>query len=475
LTARRCLALAFLPALISLLSIVTGEAVPAAVAEPPGAEAPFTRQQMEEDLRQLAAVTRRAWAYAEDKQANFGVDVDRLLAEALGRLDGVTTRADFAGVLAEFMAGLREGHAEVGVAHLEPVPARRWPFRLAEVREGLIIVGLDPSVGRDAGLDVGDLVKTIDGRPVEEYVRAAWRRTSASGDGARRKLAIARLGPTDAATLTVEAERLDGAKVTAAVKTIPRDAPPPAPVKTPFAEGRVLEGNVGYVRIPSFSYNTAAFAKARTTGDRDQVLAPAKREIDQAFAAVADTPALVLDLRGNGGGYDLLGVYLAEHLLAGDFVYYSTWRRRSPDLEQHPDHAAIPREYWERKLPWQPRKVPDLRHAGGPVYAGRLLVLINEHCFSATDNLCACLADLHPNVRFVGRPTNGGTGGPTVIAKLKHSQADVQFCVLQVWSPAGRLIEGRGTKPDVPVQWTRADVIEKRDPDLAAALWEAQR
>lgn len=38
------------------------------------------------------------------------------------------------------------------------------------------------------------------------------------------------------------------------------------------------------------------------------------------------------------------------------------------------------------------------------------------------------------------------------------------------WSPKGRLIEGQGTRPHFPVEWTRSDVVQGRDPDLEAAL-----
>jgi C-terminal processing protease CtpA/Prc len=70
----------------------------------------------------------------------------------------------------------------------------------------------------------------------------------------------------------------------------------------------------------------------------------------------------------------------------------------------------------------------------------------------------------------VGRTTNGGTGAPAVIAKLPKSETWVTLCTMRVYGPKGELIEGRGTTPTVPVRWTTADFIEKKDPDLAAAL-----
>ena len=101
---------------------------------------------------------------------------------------------------------------------------------------------------------------------------------------------------------------------------------------------------------------------------------------------------------------------------------------------------------------------------------GRIFALIDEACFSATDNFLAALADLHPSVRFIGRPTNGPTGAPRQVTTLAHSGAKLTLCVMRVSSPKGRLIEGAGTIPDVPVRWTRGDIAAARDPDLETAL-----
>jgi len=100
--------------------------------------------------------------------------------------------------------------------------------------------------------------------------------------------------------------------------------------------------------------------------------------------------------------------------------------------------------------------------------------LINEGCFSATDNFAACIDDLHPNVIFVGQGTNGGTGAPRKLITLKHSKAEIYFCIMRVRSPKGRMIEGRGTKPDIEVRLSREDVLKGSDPVLDIAIKNAE-
>jgi C-terminal processing protease CtpA/Prc len=178
-----------------------------------------------------------------------------------------------------------------------------------------------------------------------------------------------------------------------------------------FAAGRVLHDGVGYVRIPSFGWDTPERRRAKTDAEVDASSKPARDQIDAAFAAVADTRALVLDLRGNGGGWDVLGAYLLSHLVPDVFLYYSTQTRSSPDLRAIDKSPWLLREDgWGPKNEWVPRKTVFSMFKG-KAFTGRLVVLINENCFSATDCLTAALADLYPGVRFVGRPANGGPAG----------------------------------------------------------------
>ena len=118
---------------------------------------------------------------------------------------------------------------------------------------------------------------------------------------------------------------------------------------------------------------------------------------------------------------------------------------------------------------------PVRSEPGEAIYSGQLYVLIDSGGFSTTDNFLACLADLHPEVTFIGRPTHGGTGAPRSLLTLKYSKAEVAFCTMLVKSPKGRVIEGEGTEPIVPVQWTQRDIVDGTDPDLEAALEQITR
>jgi C-terminal processing protease CtpA/Prc len=187
--------------------------------------------------------------------------------------------------------------------------------------------------------------------------------------------------------------------------------------------------------------------------EREPFLAEGKARIEAIVAELEQRQAqgLVIDLRGNGGGTDALGIHLAERLLGRPFVYFQLsaqddeggWRLPGGITYGQGDHAR---------------------------YSGPLALLVDGRSFSTTDNFARCLDDLHPECTIVGRPSGGGTGAPRALVTATHSKAVVGACTMRVLGPKGRLTEGRGTVPDVAVRWTRADVLAGRDPDLEAAL-----
>lgn len=94
------------------------------------------------------------------------------------------------------------------------------------------------------------------------------------------------------------------------------DGPPPASVRAPRPTvGRVdiLPGNIGYLEVPSLVEPPA-------------VAAPA---VADAMRKVADTSALIIDVRGNGGGLPGTVALLAAYLLKPEPVLLATIDNRS--------------------------------------------------------------------------------------------------------------------------------------------------
>ena len=382
---------------------------------------------MESDLEQLVAVLGRAWAYAEDKREHFEVDLGSLLEEHRALIDGTKTRRQFLDIVARLLAALRDGHASATITGVPLLPGRCWPFLLVDTVEGLIVERAAPAAAPRPA--VGDRLLAVGGRAIEDLVAEASLRTPASTDGMRRTAAIRSLHFTEASRFEATFEPPAGPPYTVALNTlVPRDRPKPEP---PWIEWMRLEPTVGYVRIRSFAAVNLREFMAAHPGRRERMLAAQRSEIARAFAELDSTDALILDLRENGGGTDALGETVAKHLLAPGFAYFRLETQASPELAALPEYAGLRIRLWLWLLAiptialailrslvsiagWDaPPNLPDAtyrspRDRAAKPYAGKPVVIVDTGCFSTTDNLVACLADQHPRIRFVGRPTGGG-------------------------------------------------------------------
>jgi hypothetical protein len=183
-----------------------------------------------------------------------------------------------------------------------------------------------------------------------------------------------------------------------------------------------LAGGVAYLEVSGFSN------------------APESRgAVDRAMASVADAPALVLDLRNNGGGGEvsfgrLLGHLFAERKELGSIE----WRQCAPPPPDRPDACDQVAPRLERRFTDPP---PRPAFASKPVY-----VLVSRGTFSAAEALAHELQG-YRRATIVGERTGGG-GNPSAGMDLES-----EFVVIM---PIGRGKpingtgwEGVGVRPDV--------------------------
>lgn len=172
-----------------------------------------------------------------------------------------------------------------------------------------------------------------------------------------------------------------------------------------------LHGNIGVLEIGRFD----AAADAAPTAAA-------------AMSFLANTDALIIDLRGNGGGHADMVAHLMSYFLS-EQVQLGTIRRRDPA-----SNTQI----------WSAAAVSGPRYIGKPVY-----VLISKRTFSAAEGFAYDLRN-HANARIIGETSRGGAN-PGLIEQL-----DEHFAVM---IPTGQMInektksnwEGVGITPDVSV------------------------
>ena len=173
-----------------------------------------------------------------------------------------------------------------------------------------------------------------------------------------------------------------------------------------------LAGNVGYIDLRMFF--------------------PPELGADKVTAAmnfVADTDALIFDLRQNGGGSPEMVALITSYLFDEKPVHLNDFAGRD---------GKIKRSYWTRK------DVPGRRFTGKDVY-----VLTSSATFSAAEEFAYNLTNLK-RAMLVGETTGGGAN-PVDMLRLEEGFA-VSIPVSRAVNPITKTNwEGVGVKPDVNV------------------------
>lgn len=371
-----------------------------------------------------------AYPYFDEK----GVDPDALYARYASQAHQAQRDEEYWRVVALMLAELNDGHT--GVVSPSPQAGRRY-FAICRDIGGSIVLYEVGATGQDAGLERGDAVLVVDGRPIEEALEAlSPPLRSGSTPQQRRALAAFNVLSTTGDTLTVTVDGPAGERtLTLRWPVEPPEDPPVEgpPPQQPMISGERLPSGLGLIRIPDFS-----------CGSGHNLVA----EFDTALDALLDAPGLVLDLRGNGGGSTHISDPIAGRLLSEPFTYG--------------------REHFRIRLPqrgWRPYFDYRVRPRG-QTYTGPVLLLIDAYNFSTAENFIVALVD-SGRAATVGRTTGGGGGNPMGFALPGGGKA--RFSTGAFRRNDGRLIEGVGITPDRYVEWTVEDFRAGHDPDLAAA------
>jgi carboxyl-terminal processing protease len=267
-----------------------------------------------------------------------------------------------------------------------------------------IISPITGSPAEAAGLKAGDLIVGIDGEDM----------TGVSGEEVHAKV----LGPAGTkVTLTIRREGLDEPFDV----TITR-----AKIVVPSVESKMLEGeNLGYVRINIFGDDT-------TSELRSQLRELLKSNPD----------GLVLDLRGNGGGYlDTAIEVVSEFVDKGVVVY-----------EEYGDGS---RDSYEVQAGGLATKIP-------------LVVLVDKGTASASEITAGAIQDYERGI-LVGTTTYG-KGSVQTWQTLANDQGAIRVTIARWLTPKGRQINEIGIAPDYVVEFTDADIEAQKDVQLEKAI-----
>jgi C-terminal processing protease CtpA/Prc len=429
--------------------------VPAPVQAVDADRVPFSSDARVAELAVLRDALRDDYAHLETKRAQWGVDLDALFARYAPRIRDATTWPAYEAVMVAFVAELHDGHVQwrrkrgAGESHRR---IARLPLATRFVGEQLIVTDVWSGAER-AGLVRGDRIVALDGTSIEERLGAlaqlrSWARTDAARHDFAEEWPVSRVAAEgDVAARRVTRERADGTYETLAV--VPDTTPRPG-AKPPRIE-------------LTWRGRAAVLAVHDLTGHLRETQQLATAAVAAAFA---NPHGLVVDLRGDEGGFEDAALTIASLLTDRPVVGGSTRVKLSPAARaQQPAWRALPED--PAKPGWstvQPLQAP----AGAPhAYPAPIAVVIDAGCRSSCESLALLLRA--SGARLYGERT-GGAGGAPITIELPSSKAHVGIPARASFDTAGTPIEGVGVAPDEPVAPTRADLAAGRDVTLERAL-----
>ena len=412
----------------------------------------------------LAVSTTVAWqlnqvgalpAFGQDRVSNFdclwnamndhypyfemkGVDWEAVHNRYLPQVEAVVDEAEYHTLVESMLAELNDAHTSLTWS---PLLDPNCGFGFTQEIEGQAVVTVAGQSAQDVGLGVGAIIKQVDGLPlsqaldrIDPHLRVgstAWQQRARSFENL--------LNTPQGVSRTITFTDIDGEERTATL-SCPED-----PSQLPLGELEIwelmqprftgeihslkLSSGLGYIRIPTFGYDLVD-------------------DFDRALDELMETPGLVLDLRGNGGGNTRYAFAIAGRLLDEPFTIGRDYFR-----------SRLPQRGWRLWLDMQIRP-------RDPVYTGQVVLLFDSGCMSTTEQFILALVDSNRAVA-VGRRSAGATGNPIQFHLVAGGRA--RFSTGDFRRIDGTRLEGSGVMPDVLVDWTLDDFYQGRDPDLETA------
>lgn len=346
---------------------------------------------------------------------------------------------DYYDVLMRFAPLLHDGHTNIYAPKaIGNEFYARPPIRTAMI-DGHVLVTAVRSPAIAAKLRVGDEIVSIDGQDVRQYAQehvAPYASSSTPQDAQVRMYDYQLLQGDHRHPVTLGLKDASGHLRSVALSR-EKD---PAVKPVPTTEWRMLPGGVAYLAVNEFESDEGVKA------------------LERALPALLHAKGLILDVRQNGGGSDLVGArilsYLSDQPISGN-------RSRTSD------YVPVVRANDGPYVAWKSLSDGSFQEEHAQRYHGPVVLLVGPRTYSAAEDFVVAFDTLKRGT-LVGEATGGSTGQPLQFRLPGGGMARV--CAKADSYPDGREFVGKGIAPQITVAPTVADVRAGRDPVIQRAL-----
>jgi len=289
---------------------------------------------------------------------------------------------------------------------------------------------LEGDIGGGIGAEIGvrnelpTIVRVLDGNPAKKA-------------GLQKNDILVSINDEDSLEFNAEqaASKIRGKEGTSVKLVVSRDGEKKtinvirAVINNPSVQAEV-KNDIGILTITRFDGETGILArKAAESFRRDNV------------------KGVILDLRGDGGGYlqgavDVAGLWLNDKVVV-------TQKKNGVQID-------------------------EMRSGNDAIFDGlnNTVVLVDEGSASASEIVAGALKD-YGVATLVGTKTFGKGSVQEIISV--GGGAQLKVTIAKWFTPKGTTIDGKGFQPDVKAEITKEDINKDRDPQLKAALKELEQ
>lgn len=354
-------------------------------------------------------------------------DWQSVLREFLPRFVAADTREAYELGLLALITRIRDGHARL-FSGLDVRPPRgdcHWPVDVRFIEGRATVTSCTDSLQEAAsGLQIGDVIKTIDGRPIDELVEA-WSPYYSASNQTTRLANIARSlprGDCGESVLTIER---GGTPRTVTVPRVAAGAMRSTPHDRLGETFQTLSPEVAYLKLSSIRVQDVAGYLERASGTR----------------------GLVIDIRNYPSEFVVFA--LGGHLV----------REKTPFARFTKGDLSNPGVFaWTPPVELTPAALS---------YEGKVAILVDEVSISQAE-YTAMAFRAGPNARVVGSTTAGADGNISPIPLPGGLRTSISG--IGVFYPDKTPTQRMGIVPDIVVTPTIDGIREGRDEVLEQAL-----
>ncbi|MEM9595915.1 MAG: S41 family peptidase, partial [Acidobacteriota bacterium] len=352
-----------------------------------------------------------------------------VLEEFVPRIVGAANWDAYRLEMLAMVAHIHDSHANLWQAHdvRPPVGTCRWPVALRWIEGAPTVTALlGGGPGGEAVLEVGDVVRSVDGRDVPELV-AEWSPYYPASNAASRFRGIARalpLGPCGDSSLEIERS---GERRTLKVPRVEGVSTQPVLHDRPGDTFQMLSDDIAYLKLSSVKV----------------------KDLPGYLEQAAETKGLLVDIRNYPSEFVVFA--LGQRLV----------RESTPFVRFTQGNLSNPGAFtFTEALSLAPVK---------PTYGGRVAILVDESSISQSEYTAMALSTA-PGAVVVGSTTAGADGNVSPIPLPGGLRTMISG--IGVFYPDKTPTQRVGIVPDIAAEPTVRGIRQGRDEVLEAAIRE---